>query len=150
MPCSSTDAHLEPVLTDGTRQPPPIAEGCGVGTEHTDTGLRHEQVPESDSENSQIVQEDLIQTHELEQYTAEQHSLQSTQLESLSPAERAGDNFDQREALHWPWSPPGKKKEWPKPPFNLNMTEAYLIADLQSAAYCRVRSFALCVLYIAE
>jgi hypothetical protein len=41
----------------------------------------------------------------------------------------------------WPFSPPSKKVDPPKPPFHFNMTEAELIADLQSAVYCDVRLF---------
>lgn len=43
----------------------------------------------------------------------------------------------------WPIKP-SPKADVPKPPFHYNMSEAALIADLQSAVYCHVRSSTLC------
>lgn len=42
----------------------------------------------------------------------------------------------------WPFTPPSKE-DVPKPPFHFNMSEAYLIADMQSAVYCHVRIWVL-------
>ena len=92
------------------------------------------------------ISEDGVRTESLAWGSREVRSQEHSAVHQSTQPFGSDHSVRRRDYSTWPFTPPAPAADVPKPPFHLNMSEAALIADLQSAVYCAVCSSLLLIL----